>query len=313
MLLIPLLAVNKNSSLKTISANAEFKENYGNNAIPQNSFFYVLDEDSGNILKIPEKEMIYAAVATEMPAAYEIEALKAQAVASNTYFCHLRKNKPETQKYDFKINPTKNLNFTNKEQMKKNWGDRFDEYYEKIKNAVDEVFEKQIKYNGEPIFAAYHAISSGITEKSSDIFGGNIPYLTNVASEGDKSAKGYETKIEVAEEDFKRIICSNGNNCNFEAAPETWIGNCERTSAGGIKKIIIGLKEFKGTDIRNFFNLRSSNFKINYISENKKFFITTFGYGHGVGMSQFGANDMAKKGKNYKEILAWYYPGTELI
>lgn len=308
MLLIPLIAVNKSSAPKAIPVNSGL----GKQSLSENSFFSVFDESSGEILKIPEKKMIYAAVATEMPANFEIEALKAQAVASYTYFCHLKETKPQNQEYDFKINPQKNLNFTTENQMKKNWGNRFDEYYEKIKNATDEVFKKQITYNNKPIFAAYHAISSGITEKSEDIFGGELPYLKNVESSGDKLAKNYETKTEFSEKDFKKILYQK-SGFNLEISKENLIKDCIRTNAGAIKKITIGSKEFKGTDIRNFFGLRSPNFKIDYIPENKKIIFTTFGYGHGVGMSQFGANYMAKKGKNYEEILSLYYPGTKLI
>lgn len=308
MLLIPLISVNKNSSAKTACANAYTISK----PFSENSFFSVLDESSGKILKIPEKEMIYAAVATEMPAAFEVEALKAQAVASYTYFCHLKETKPKNQEYDFKINPLKNLNFTTENQMKKNWGNNFDKYYEKIKNATDEVFKKQLTYDGKPIFAAYHAISSGMTEKSEDIFGGALPYLTNVESYEDKTAKGYETKTEFSESEFKKILYEKSNFI-LETPVENIITNYVRTNAGSVKELTIGPKTFKGTEIRNFFNLRSSNFKIDYIPESKKFIITTLGYGHGVGMSQFGANHMAKEGKNYEGILARYYPGAKLI
>lgn len=312
MILIPLISVGKNQSPRAQSTNAEPGSPTNSVATSDNSFFYVLDESSNNILKMPANELLYGTVATEMPASYEEESLKAQTIASYTYFCHLKESKPKTQKYDFKINPQKGLNFISKEQMEKNWGNRFGDYFEKIKNAVDKVFGKQITYNGKPIFAAYHAISSGITEKSADVFGGELCYLTNVESSGDKSAKGYETKTEFSKDEFKKIL-NDKNNCNLEILPQNPITNCERTNAGTVKKITIGSAEFKGPDIRNFFGLRSANFKIDYIPQSEKFIITAFGYGHGVGMSQYGANHMAKNGKSYKEILAWYYPHTKLI
>lgn len=312
MLLIPLISVRKNKNATT-NQNALEASALAYKLPFKKSCFTVLDESSNEILKIPEKEMIYGTVASEMPARFENEALKAQAIASYTYFCHLRKTKPQTQEYDFKINPQKGINFINEEKMRKNWGNSFDEYYGKIKNAVDDVFGKQITYEDSPIFAAYHAISSGITEKSSDIFGGNLPYLVNVQSEGDKLAKGYETKTEFSKEEFKKILSDNNSKCNLGNDPKNWIKNYERTPAGSVKKVFINDSEFKGTDLRALFNLRSSNFLIDYDAREDKFLITTFGYGHGVGMSQCGANHMAKQGKNYKEILAWYYPNTKLV
>ncbi len=312
MLLIPLISVQKNKGA-TVNTNSLETNARAYKPPFKNSCFTILDEHSNEILKIPEKEMIYSTVASEMPARFENEALKAQAVASYTYFCHLRKTKPQTQEYDFKINPHKGINFISEEKMRENWGDSFDEYSGKIKNAVDEVFGEQITYEGEPIFAAYHAISSGITEKSSDIFGGSLPYLTNVQSEGDKLAKGYETRTEFSKEEFKKILSDNNSKCNLGNNPKDCIKNYERTPAGSVKKVFINSTEFKGADIRALFNLRSSNFIVDYNPQEDKLIITTFGYGHGVGMSQCGANYLAKQGKNYKEILAWYYPNTKLV
>ena len=156
-------------------------------------------------------------------------------------------------------------------------------------------------------------MSSGITEKSSDIFGGELPYLVNVESKGDKLEKNYETKTEFSPDEFKKILIDNNSECKLSGNPKNWVKNCERTKAGTIKQLTIGNQKFKGKDLRALFNLKSANFVIDYNSSKNKFIITTFGYGHGVGMSQCGANYMAKQGKNYKEILAWYYPNTKLI
>ncbi len=315
MVLIPLVAVrkNKNNALETISLNKPENMVLGKKSSLHQAKFKVFDESSDKILKIPEKEMIYGAVAAEMPAMFENEAIKAQAIASYTYFCYLQSTKPKEQKYDFKINSQKGMNFVPEEQLKQNWGSRFDEYYEKIKNNIDSVFPMQVTYEGNPIFAAYHAISSGMTEKSSDIFGGDLPYLTNAESLGDKFAKGYETKASFSKEEFQKILATNNFKINVADSPENLIKNYERTPAGSVKNVLVGSYKIKGTDIRNFFNLRSSNFTVDYSPSENKFTITTFGYGHGVGMSQCGANYMAKQGQNYKEIINHYYPGTKLI
>ncbi len=312
MLLLPLISVRKN---KGVAAKAASRNtNLSNHKKPsKHSYFTVLDEHSNQIIKIPEKKLLCGTVASEMPARFESEALKAQAVASYTYFCHLRETKPKNQNYDFKINPQKRINFITKEQMQKNWGSNFSKYNKKIKNAINEVFPKRLTYKGKPIFASCHAMSSGITEKSSDIFGGELPYLVNVESKGDKLEKNYETKTEFSQDEFKKILIDNNSECKLNGNPKNWVKNYERTKAGTIKQITIGNQKFKGKDLRAFFNLKSSNFVIDYNSSKNKFIIITFGYGHGVGMSQCGANYMAKQGKNYKEILAWYYPNTKLI
>jgi len=315
MVLIPLAAVrkNKNNTLEAVSLNKPQNITQHKNFFHKHSHFTVLDEHTNKILKIPEKEMVFSATAAEMPAMFENEAIKAQAIASYTYFCHLKNTKPKKQKYDFKINSQKCMNFISEEQMRKNWGARFDEYYEKIKNNVENVFPLKIMYEDSPIFAAYHAISSGITEKSADVFGGSLPYLTNVESPGDKFAKGYETKVSFSKEEFQKILADNNFKINLQDNLEKLVNNYERTPGGGVKNILIGPHKIKGTDIRNFFNLRSSNFTIDYSPQENKFTVTTLGYGHGVGMSQCGANYMAKQGKNYEEILMHYYPGTKLI
>ena len=192
--------------------------------------------------------------------------------------------------------------------MKTKWNSNFKKYYSKIKKCVDDVFPEVIEEeNGDLILAAYHAISSGETEKCEDVFGGDLKYLTNVESPGDKLAKDYETTLEINLDDFKKALKNQEKDLSFEGEPP------ERTKGGMVKEINICSKNFKGTQIRKIFSLRSADFDLNYNQEKNAFIFTVKGYGHGVGMSQTGAQYMAKNGSNYKQILSWYYPNTSIF
>lgn len=321
MILVPLLAISSRektpaSRIVCESENNTNKLNFGNK---NENKFRILDESTDNVIEIPDRDFIYGVVAAEMPAKFEVEALKAQAVASYTYFCRARnlnrsKSKSLGEKdYDFTINTQKLSNYISKDEMKRRWGNQFNDFYSKIKNAVDDVFGEVVESNGDLILAAYHAISSGRTEKSSDVFGGELSYLTNVESPGDKLAAGYETTVSVEKQKMREILSSKLKNCNFEINPKNWIGKITRTEGGMVKEIEICSNTIKGVDIRNMFALRSSDFDIEFDEATDKFIFIVRGYGHGVGMSQRGAQYMAVNGKNYKEILAWYYPGTSAV
>lgn len=314
MILVPLLAVFLRVGVG--QEGSVRRENIGENCDFGSKYFRVLDESDGKIFNIPDRQFVYGVVTAEMPARFEPEAIKAQAVASYTYFCRERNSRRKDSggtDYDFKVDTKNWKNYVPEDQMKVKWGDKFDEYYAKIRSAVDSVFGEVIENDGELILAAYHAMSSGVTEKSSDVFGGEVKYLTNVESVGDKLASGYETKVEVDVEQFKKIMYSKVGDIKFDGEPKDWVGECLRTEGGMVKNIMICSKRLKGTDMRKMFALRSSDFDINYNDEENKFIFTVRGYGHGVGMSQQGAQYMAKNGDDYKKILAWYYPGTSII
>lgn len=313
IILIPLLAVAKSSRDKR---KMNYQESHLNNCDTNvQRYFCVLDESNGNIMNIPDREFLYGVVSTEMPAKFENEAIKAQAVASYTYFCrarNLERAKDGGSKYDFTVDTQKALNYITNEQRKTKWGSHFEEYEEKIENAVDSVFGEVIEDEGEPILAAYHAISSGVTEKSADVFGGNVKYLTNVESPGDKVAAGYETTAKIDAEKFKEILSSKVSGLRFDAPYEKWVGETKRSEGGMVKEIDICGNTFKGTEIRSMFALRSSDFDLCFDGAENKFIFKVRGYGHGVGMSQYGAQYMALEGNDYKEILSWYYPGTTI-
>ncbi|MDD5953349.1 MAG: stage II sporulation protein D [Oscillospiraceae bacterium] len=276
------------------------------------SDFRLLDDSTGKIRTVSNREFLIGTLACEMSPDSELEALKAQAVASYTYYSKLRQSRREAREQtDCSVNTKAWLYYTTKDQMRSLWGDAFSKNYSRLAKAVDSVQDQTLRYDGQLINASYHAISSGQTERSQDVWGSSYPYLTAVASPWDKYADDYKSTRTVTSADLKQQVQESFPDCDLSGSPDTWFRNLTRTDSGAIKTLTLGGKELDGTEARNLLRLRSSNFSISLSGDT--FTFTVLGYGHGVGMSQYGANAMAKDGARYDEILSWYYPGTELV
>lgn len=323
---LPLVATSGGSMENNITENLQSEEKSANNktsvsdessTVENQSFFKILDESTGEIITVDDKTFCYGAVAAEMIPGFEQEALKAQCVACYTHFCNLRNEQRENpdsylKGADFSADLSKNQYYMSNEAMKETWGDFYDESYKNIKTAVDDVFGEVLKdENGQLITVAYHSISSGTTETAADVFGQDLPYLQAVASPGDLIAPGYLSEKSLSEKDFKNKILFADSKADLSKSADKWIGDCQRTDSGMVKSVKIGNVNFTGVQLRELFELRSADFDIEYSDGNFNF--TVRGYGHGVGMSQYGAEYMAQQGSNYKEILSWYYNGAVLI
>ena len=268
---------------------------------------------NGVVRNIPLFEYICGVVSSEMPATYETEALKAQAVAACSYTVYkteAQKNSPglfpEHNGAYLCTDPTHCKAYADADKRKEMWGENYESYNAKTEAAVSEVLGYILTYDGEPANAVFHAISSGKTENAEDVWGSPIPYLVSVDSSQDINSEGYETVITVEKSVFSEKISPYLQN----GADTLTLGETLRSGAGSVKSIVICGESFTGAKIREIFGLRSSNFSITE-GENEITF-TVKGYGHGVGMSQNGANEMAKAGADYKEILSKYYSGTVL-
>lgn len=277
--------------------------------------FKVLDEATGEILNVNIKDFLIRSVACEMDPGFEVEALKAQAVAAFTYFKNLQKKQKSTPKEenktcDFKVNSENRIYYMKEETLKERWGDNYEKYREKFSNLVDSVFGEVLKKDGEYIKALYFSISSGNTENIKDVFGSDENYLVSVPSPYDQLSPGYLSKKEVTTKEFIETLESKLNKTGIIKDQDNMIGQIERTKTGMVKNIKIGNENITGRKMREFFNLRSANFDIEKIDD--KIIFTVRGYGHGVGMSQYGANEMAKQGATYSQILSWYYKGANL-
>lgn len=257
---------------------------------------------SDKIEKMDMTSYIIGCVAAEMPAEYEKEALKAQAVASYSYALFM-KNNNEDSKSDISDNSSVHQAYLSAEELKEKWGSNYDKYISLIKNAVAETEGQYLTYNSQPVKPAYHALSSGITNSAEDVWGGEVPWLTSVNSIGDKLSPTCLTTFEFSTDELIRLL-------NHKDIKTISIGDTVTSSSGYVKKINISGVDFTGEELRSLLSLRSGNFTVEDKDGIYKF--TCLGYGHGVGMSQYGANEMAKNGSSYEEILKHYYPGIEI-
>lgn len=260
--------------------------------------------------KMPLEEYLYGVVSAEMPAEFESEALKAQAVAARSYAIYRTKNQSaDHPRAEVCTDYTHCKAYKTKEAAQTQWGDMAQLYTKKIEDAVNSTKSEIITYKGEVALAVFHSQSGGgRTESSADVWGGEVPYLVSVESHGEENAPNFYSSATVPFNEFRKKIIAENPNAKINSAED--IGESITSEGGSVKSIIIGGESFKGKDIRTMFSLRSSCFRISADNENVRFEVT--GYGHGVGMSQYGANTMAKEGFTYKEILAHYYSGTEI-
>ena len=252
---------------------------------------------NGGVINLNMTDYLIGVVSSEMPASFNLEALKAQSVLARTYAL---KAKQTGKKLTDTVSTQSYIDI---DQMKNKWGNSFNTYYNKIKNAVENTNEEYLSYNGNYIEALYHSTNNGKTESSLDVFGNYYPYLVSVSSEYDKNASSYLRTISMPLDTISNKLGLSLNN-------DSVINILSYTDGGNIKEININGNNFSGKKVRELLGLRSADFDISISDNNAN--ITTRGYGHGVGMSQYGANGMANAGYSYKDILSHYYPGTTL-
>lgn len=252
---------------------------------------------NGSVINLNMTDYLIGVVSSEMPASFNLEALKAQSVLARTYAL---KAKQTGKKLTDTVSTQSYIDI---DQMKNKWGNSFNTYYNKIKNAVENTNGEYLSYNGNYIEALYHSTNNGKTESSLDVFGNYYPYLISVSSEYDKNASSYLRTINMPLDTISNKLGLSLNN-------DSVISILSYTDGGNIKEININGNNFSGKKVRELLGLRSADFDISISDNNAN--ITTRGYGHGVGMSQYGANGMANAGYSYKDILSHYYPGTTL-
>lgn len=280
------------------------------------STFKILNTATGEVVEMEEREFVIGTVASEMPASYHTEALKAQAVASYTYYSAKRaraREEPEEalKGADFADVPATFPKTYTEEGLRERWGDNFDTYYNKICGAVDEVMGKKLTCNGEVIYAAYHAISSGTTETGVPVWNVDYPYLQSVPSPGDKLSPQYSSEASFTAEQFSAAMDGVAEGMDLSGEPSGWIaGEPERTAAGTVTALTVGGVSLTGQQVREALGLRSACFTVAW--RENGFLFTVQGYGHGVGMSQYGADYLARQGSSYEEILHYYYTGVVL-
>ncbi len=242
------------------------------------------------------EDYLIGVVGCEMPASFNYEALKAQAVASRTFaYNYLNDN-------TINITSTAQCYFSN-DELKNKWNNDYDKYYNLIKSSVNDTLNEVITYNDKLIKSYYFAISNGNTTTSMSVFNEDLPYLDQVDSSFDSTINKFEVTNNYSYDNFCNLL--DINPCNIQ------ITDIKRDNSNRITTLLINDKTYDGITIRKKLNLRSTDFYINLLNDHIE--ITTKGYGHGVGMSQSGANYLANQGYNYQDILKYYYKDVKII
>ncbi|MCI9414908.1 MAG: stage II sporulation protein D [Clostridiales bacterium] len=278
--------------------------------------FRLYDAANDTVNEIAVRDFLIGTVAAELPVTFHIEAIKAQAVASYTYYS-VQRSKSRAAPDD----AIKGADFADElwgypiyysaDSLREKWGDNYDANYGKFAEAVDAVLGKTITYSGEPILAVYHAISPGQTESAETMWGSALPYLIPVPSPGDKLSPDYQSEAVITPEEFAAALKESNAELTLDGDPSVWIGADPACSASGtVTQITVGGQTMKGSDLRSALGLRSSCFTVGF--SDGAFHFTVLGYGHGVGMSQYGADYLARQGSSYEEILHYYYSGVDI-
>ena len=258
-------------------------------------------------------EYLPGVVRGEMPAAFETEALKAQAVAERTYLYYRMAAAPKENHPDADVctDPACCTAWLSEADARAKWGDKFDQCETKIQQAVSDTDGQVVLYEGAPIMAVFHSSSAGATAASGDVWMAELPYLVSVKSPEDAdSVPNYYSVNTFTTEEFRSIFCKAHPEAKLSGDVGGWIRDVLLTDAGRVASAAVGGVSVTGKELRSLYGLRSTAFTVEASGGSVTFRVT--GYGHGVGMSQYGANALAKEGKTWREILQWYYTGVTI-
>ena len=273
----------------------------------------LLHSQTGEIEELPLDTYLLGVVSAEMPANFNQEALNAQALVARTYTIYsIVHNQGKHGDADICDDSGCCQAWISKEDRMARWDeDKRDTNWRKIETAVNTTAGKIITYEGEVIDAFFHSNSGGATEAPVNVWGGtNYPYLQSVETAGEDAYSQYSSEAIFNKEEFNNKILAKHSDFTIDYTKEDAIKILEYTESGRIKTIKIGNLNLSGVEVRTLLGLKSANFTVTIDGDNIKFEVT--GYGHGVGMSQTGADSMAKSGSNYEEIVKHFYTGVEI-
>lgn len=260
------------------------------------TYYVTVYRSNGQVVKLAMEDYLIGVVAAEMPASFHIEALKVQSIIARTYALKtINSGKKLTD-------TTSTQSYIDTNQMKNKWGSSYSTYYQKIQNAVRSTENIVVTYQGSLIDAVYHSTSNGKTEDSENVWGNAFPYLKSVDSSWDKSASTYLRSTTISKAKFLTTFALSEEDYSVEIL--------SRNRSGRVTSVRVGNQTYSATTFRTKLSLRSTDFDIELQEENV--IITTRGYGHGVGVSQYGANGMAKEGYSASQIIKHYYSGVQL-
>lgn len=247
----------------------------------------------------------------EMPASFEMEALRAQAAAERSYvYYQLAAGRKDAHPdADFCTDHTCCSAYLSETAARGKWGGDFAPWNTRVEQAVSDTDGQVVLYNGRPILAVFHSSSAGRTAAAGDVWSGDLPYLVSVDSpEGEETVPNYYSTVTFTAAEAKEKLLAAHPELKLSGTPDRWFGAAAENGSGRVETVSVGGTDIEGTELRRIFGLRSACFTVAADSESVTFRVT--GYGHGVGMSQYGANQLAREGKTWQEILEWYYTGA---
>ena len=277
--------------------------------------------DGGTVLRVLDGETVRemdlgtyltGVVRAEMPASFELEALKAQATAARTYTLYkLRTGGNHGDTADICTDPTCCQAYLDADAARSNWGENAGAYETKIQRAVRETDGQAVLYGGRPILAVFHSSSAGLTRQAGVVWQDDLPYLQPVSSpeQGD-AIPNYYSRAEFSAAALRETLQAAWPGADLSGPASGWLTNPAADSAGSVTTLSVGGVEVRGARLRSVLGLRSACFEWEVQGDTVVFYVT--GYGHGVGLSQYGANQMAAEGSDYREILTHYYTGVTI-
>lgn len=320
--LFPVILTSRFKALETVTGNTVIpSENSINKKVDTTPYNYaeygtvnLLNSETSEVTSMDLDEYLLGVVSAEMPANYNIEALKAQAVVARTYTIYtMTHNSLKHGDKTICTSPSCCQAWISKEDRMDRWEEaERDENWNKIEEAVYSTKGQIIEYNGEVIDAFFHSNSGGKTELPINVWGGSdYPYLQSVETAGEDEYSQYSSEMVVSKEELENKMKSKYKDFTIDWNDCECIKITEYTDSNRARNVKIGNKNISGVEVRSIFGLKSTNFKIDINGNEIKFSVV--GYGHGVGMSQTGADSMAKSGSDYQDIIKHFYTGVEII
>lgn len=297
---------------QTVTDNSSPADPFVQDSSTANDGKYVLYNLETNELEYMDLvDFLVGSAACEMPASYEKEAIKAQMIACHSYYLYCKENGVPHDDLNLSFDKRNMSKWADKERLQQFWGVGFADNYQKFLSCAEEVKDFIVTYDGKAALTPYYAVSCGVTQSSADEWGAHLPYLTNVKSEDDVLSDSYlKVRTFTIQQMYDRLMTGfAGFELDIEH-PEEWFGEISCNNAGYVDTVQVKNVKITGRDFRRYMELNSSCFMI--FLEDDIFSVATKGYGHGVGLSQFGANQLSQQGKSCSEILQHYFPGTNL-
>lgn len=310
MLVSPMEPAEEAQTIQPIPSASAVRQTHSEASADQKRMVHLLRSD-GRVEELTMGDYLWGVVAAEMPAAFHSEALKAQAAAARTYTVGLQNSpSPKHENAHLCDNSGCCQAYTDRDTAQLRWGLQAAEYTDKITQAVTETDGLGVLCDGSPIQAVFFSSAAGRTVDAVEVWGNAVSYLKSVASPEGEEVPNYHSQVIVTCEEVRQKISFHYPGADLSGPPEQWFTRIIRTEAGGVSQLTVGGITLTGSQVRLLFALRSASFSVSCQDGNFVFDVT--GYGHGVGMSQYGANAMAAEGSDFREILTWYYTGTEI-